>query len=38
MGMAREFVDMVRLFVDAKATICLNGNITKTFEIKKGVR
>ncbi len=28
---------MVRKFVDAKSTICLNGSIAKTFEIKKCV-
>jgi hypothetical protein len=38
MGTTREFVDMVRLFMDAKGTIYLNGSITKTFEIKKGVQ
>jgi hypothetical protein len=31
MGMAKKFVD-------AKTIICLNGSITKTFEINKGVQ
>jgi hypothetical protein len=26
------------VFVDAKRTVCLHGNITKTFDINKGVQ
>ncbi len=39
MGMAKEFMMKVKLlFQDAKATICFNGGISKTFQIERGVK
>lgn len=39
MGMAQEFIEMVKMLVqDVEAVICVNGCITKTFTIERGVR
>lgn len=39
MGMAKDFTMKVKLlFQDAKATICFNGGISKTFQIERGVK
>jgi hypothetical protein len=38
MGMANEFINIVKLLKNAEAIICINGSITKAFKIKRGVR
>lgn len=39
MGMSQEFIEMVKMLVqDVEAVICVNGCITKTFTIERGVR
>lgn len=39
LGMALEFIDLARLlFKNAEAAVCLNGSITGSFRIKRGVR
>ena len=38
-GFSSHFVNLIRmLYNDAKSTICVNGNLTETFPIKKSVR
>ncbi len=38
-GMAQESIEMVKVLVqDVEAVICVNGCITKTFTIERGVR
>jgi hypothetical protein len=36
--MVHEFIDIVRLFKNAKTIVCFNGNITKSFKIERGIR
>jgi hypothetical protein len=39
LGLTLEFIDLVRLlFKNAEAAVCLNGSITRSFRIKRGVR
>jgi len=39
MGMVVEFRNMVKvLFQDTKMTVCINGSITSSFKVKRGVR
>ncbi len=39
LGVALEFINLVRLlFKNAEAAVCLNGSITRSFRIKRGVR
>jgi hypothetical protein len=39
MGMFKEFIKMVKLlFKDVVIVVCLNGCITKSFKIERGVR
>jgi hypothetical protein len=39
MGMVVEFINIVKvLFQDMEATICINGGITSSFKVERGVR
>jgi len=39
MGIVVEFVNMVKvLFQDAEVTVCINGGITSSFKVERGVR
>jgi hypothetical protein len=38
MGMAQEFIEMVKMLVQDVEVICVNGCMTKTFTIERGVK